>query len=105
MAHDLRQELSHHVDVRLKGQLPIDAAAIPGRYETNPHTYSRDTSSHTSVLSDLGAQLALAGGKSGLTPLEDGSLHWVLPFLACKYISAYSQHCWYCAAMAPDELE
>ena len=43
MAQDLRQELSRHVDARLKGQLPIDAAAIPGRYETNPHTYSRDT--------------------------------------------------------------
>ena len=75
VAQDLRDELSRHVDARLKEtSLPGDAAPTLGRYETNPYTHSLDTQLRTSALSDLGAQHTLTGGTGGLTPSGDGSL-------------------------------
>lgn len=87
VVQDLRKELSRHVDACLKETTPPSGAAgTSGRYETNPYTYSMDTQLRTLALSDLGAQCALTGGTSGLTPSGDGSLP---PGLALPGLQAF----------------
>ncbi len=70
----LRDELSRHVDTRLRETAHLsDATAPPGRYESicNPYNFNLNPSMLSSVLTDLGAHCALVGGTSGL--------HYVTP--------------------------